>query len=131
MSNKEQSLANASADEALQEKHVTVEMEGVHTGTTHGPVAEHTSHDYTIPKDSSASSPGPKKKNKGAHFFGIPPAQSSYTGTRTYNYTEKYAPDPLGDEFKENARVWKVYLDEAESYDDDMLRGFKDTIDSS
>lgn len=49
---------------------------------------------------------------------------------RSYNYEEKYAPDPLNDEIKENARVWRVYLDEAESYDDEMLRGFKDTIDS-
>ena len=52
------------------------------------------------------------------------------TGGRSYNYEEKYGPDPLGDEIKENARVWKVYLDEAESYDDEMLRGFRDTIDS-
>ena len=52
------------------------------------------------------------------------------TGGRSYNYEEKYAPDPLGDEIKENARVWKVYLDESESYDDEMLQGFRDTIDS-
>ncbi|KAJ7595753.1 hypothetical protein C8J56DRAFT_775671, partial [Mycena floridula] len=29
-----------------------------------------------------------------------------------------------------NARVWKVYLDESESYDEDMLRSFRDTIDA-
>ncbi|KAJ3864156.1 hypothetical protein EV359DRAFT_418, partial [Lentinula novae-zelandiae] len=46
------------------------------------------------------------------------------------NYEEKYAPDPLGEELNENARVFKVYLDETESFDDDMLRGFKETIDS-
>ncbi|KAJ4463917.1 hypothetical protein C8J55DRAFT_538967 [Lentinula edodes] len=52
------------------------------------------------------------------------------TGGRSYNYEEKYAPDALGEETSENARVWKVYLDEAENYDDEMLRGFRDTIDS-
>lgn len=52
------------------------------------------------------------------------------SGSRSYNYEERYAPDPINDEIKENARVWKVYLDEADSYDDEMLRGFKDTIDS-
>lgn len=51
-------------------------------------------------------------------------------GGRSYNYEEKYAPDALGEETSENARVWKVYLDEAENYDDEMLRGFRDTIDS-
>ncbi|KAJ3817463.1 hypothetical protein F5880DRAFT_1443864, partial [Lentinula raphanica] len=29
-----------------------------------------------------------------------------------------------------NARVWKVYLDEAESRDDELLKGLKDTIDA-
>ncbi|KIK55321.1 hypothetical protein GYMLUDRAFT_841952, partial [Collybiopsis luxurians FD-317 M1] len=71
-----------------------------------------------------------RKGNNGSPFFGLPPYQSPYSGTRSYNYAEKYPPDPLGHEFKENARVWKVYLDEAENYDDEMLKGFKDTIDS-
>ncbi|KAJ3886334.1 hypothetical protein GG344DRAFT_57645, partial [Lentinula edodes] len=42
----------------------------------------------------------------------------------------KYADEPLGEELKENSRVFKVYLDEAESFDDDMMRGFRETIDS-
>ncbi|KAJ7586322.1 hypothetical protein C8J56DRAFT_721158, partial [Mycena floridula] len=46
------------------------------------------------------------------------------------DYEEKYAPDPMGHQIKLNARVWKVYLDESESYDEDMLRGFWDTIDA-
>ncbi|KAJ3730283.1 hypothetical protein C8R42DRAFT_568486, partial [Lentinula raphanica] len=49
---------------------------------------------------------------------------------RSYDYEEKYDPDPLGDEMKENARVWKVYLDEAESHDFEMITGFRDTIDA-
>ena len=52
-------------------------------------------------------------------------------GGRSYNYKEKYAPDPSGERLSDNARVWKGYLpDEAESYDDDMLKGYRDTIDS-
>ncbi|KAK7456359.1 hypothetical protein VKT23_010606 [Stygiomarasmius scandens] len=76
--------------------------------------------------------PMPEKDNKEdqGRFFSIPRYQPTYTGGRSYNYEEKYAPDTLGEEFSDNARVWKVYLDEAESYDDDMLKGFRDTIDS-
>ncbi|KAF5338298.1 hypothetical protein D9758_015768 [Tetrapyrgos nigripes] len=38
--------------------------------------------------------------------------------------------DELGKEASENARVWKVYLDEAETFDDEMLKGFRDTLDA-
>ncbi|KAH7872686.1 uncharacterized protein C8R40DRAFT_1203355, partial [Lentinula edodes] len=43
---------------------------------------------------------------------------------------EKYADEPFGEELKDNSRVFKVYLDEAEIFDDDMIRGFRETIDS-
>ncbi|KAJ7595743.1 hypothetical protein C8J56DRAFT_1160116 [Mycena floridula] len=65
----------------------------------------------------------PEKK-----ILGITQFQSTYSGNRTYDYEEKYAPDPLGDQAKPNAHVWKVYLDESESYDEDMLRSFRDTM---
>ncbi|KAH8823258.1 hypothetical protein DL96DRAFT_1469187, partial [Flagelloscypha sp. PMI_526] len=54
-----------------------------------------------------------------------------YLDARSYNYEEKYPEDPPGKEADNDARVWKVYLDEAEVYDEDMIRGFKDTVDSS
>ncbi|KAJ7595733.1 hypothetical protein C8J56DRAFT_1022286 [Mycena floridula] len=63
-------------------------------------------------------------------ILGITQFQSSYSGNRTYDYEEKYAPDPKGHQAKSNARVWKVYLDESESYDEDILRSFRDTIDA-
>ncbi|KAJ7583214.1 ankyrin repeat-containing domain protein [Mycena floridula] len=63
-------------------------------------------------------------------MFGISQFQSPYSANRTYDYEEKYAPDPMGHQARPNARVWKVYLDESESYDDDMLRSFRDTIDA-
>ncbi|KAG6910331.1 hypothetical protein DXG01_011399 [Tephrocybe rancida] len=50
-------------------------------------------------------------------------------GIRNYDYTFKYPRDKLGEEHKENARIWNVYLDEAEIYDADMIQGFRDIID--
>ncbi|KAG6879492.1 hypothetical protein C0992_002102 [Termitomyces sp. T32_za158] len=50
-------------------------------------------------------------------------------GGRNYDYTKIYSPDKPGEEAKENARVWNVYLDEAENYDMDMIQGFRNIID--
>ncbi|KAG6879497.1 hypothetical protein C0992_002108 [Termitomyces sp. T32_za158] len=53
----------------------------------------------------------------------------SQPGGRNYDYTKIYSPNKPGDEAKENARVWNVYLDEAENYDMDMIQGFRNIID--
>ncbi|KAH8822482.1 hypothetical protein DL96DRAFT_1470581, partial [Flagelloscypha sp. PMI_526] len=50
-------------------------------------------------------------------------------GGKTYNYEEKYPEDAPGDELGADARIFKVYNDEAEKYDADMIRGFKDSLD--
>ncbi|KAF5353787.1 hypothetical protein D9758_010629 [Tetrapyrgos nigripes] len=71
-----------------------------------------------------------KKQGNLCQLLGIPEYQSSYTGTRDYDYTRKYPADKFGKEARENARVWKVYLDEAETFDDEMLKGFRDTLDA-
>ncbi|KAH8797715.1 hypothetical protein DL96DRAFT_1412878, partial [Flagelloscypha sp. PMI_526] len=52
------------------------------------------------------------------------------TGGKSYNYEEKYPEDPPGQELGEDARVFKVYNDLADEYDRDMIRGFRDTLDS-
>ncbi|KAH8823651.1 hypothetical protein DL96DRAFT_1468532, partial [Flagelloscypha sp. PMI_526] len=52
------------------------------------------------------------------------------TGGKSYNYEEKYPEDAPGQELGEDARVFKVYNDLAEEYDRDMIRGFRDTLDS-
>ena len=52
------------------------------------------------------------------------------TGGRSFDYEQKYPPDPSGKEASPEARVWLTYLDEAEMYDHDMVQGFRDTIDS-
>ncbi|KAH8825791.1 hypothetical protein DL96DRAFT_1530372 [Flagelloscypha sp. PMI_526] len=49
---------------------------------------------------------------------------------KSYNYEEKYPEDPPGQELGEDARVFKVYNDLADEYDRDMIRGFRDTLDS-
>ncbi|KAF5353788.1 hypothetical protein D9758_010628 [Tetrapyrgos nigripes] len=71
-----------------------------------------------------------KKKGNLHRLLGITEYQSPYTGTRDYDYTRKYPKDEFGKEARENARVWKVYLDEAETFDDEMLKGFRDTLDA-
>ncbi|KAF5315980.1 hypothetical protein D9758_018368 [Tetrapyrgos nigripes] len=58
------------------------------------------------------------------------PQASLYSDNRNYDYTKKYPADEFGQEVGEKARVWKVYLDEAEEYDREMLTGFRDTLDA-
>ncbi|KZV80822.1 hypothetical protein EXIGLDRAFT_659114, partial [Exidia glandulosa HHB12029] len=46
------------------------------------------------------------------------------------DFKRKYPPDAeLGQELAENARVWKVYRDEAIQHDDGVLAGWNNTID--
>lgn len=63
-------------------------------------------------------------------LLGVPLYKPRNAGERSYDYEEKYPQDPAGEEAGGGARVWKVYLDEAESYDDDMVKGFQDTINT-
>ncbi|KAF5332352.1 hypothetical protein D9758_016937 [Tetrapyrgos nigripes] len=58
------------------------------------------------------------------------PQASSYSDNRNYDYTKKYPADKFGKEVGKKARVWKVYLDEAEEFDKEMLTGFRDTLDA-
>ncbi|KAF5340833.1 hypothetical protein D9758_017068 [Tetrapyrgos nigripes] len=68
-----------------------------------------------------------EKKGNLRRLLGITEYQSPYTD---YDYTRKYPKDEFGKEARENARVWKVNLDEAETFDDEMLKGFMDTLDT-
>lgn len=52
------------------------------------------------------------------------------TGVNSDNYEARYPPDPNGEEIGEDARVWRVYLDEAEAHDAEMVGQWKDTVDS-
>ncbi|TFK99318.1 hypothetical protein BDV98DRAFT_510780, partial [Pterulicium gracile] len=46
-----------------------------------------------------------------------------------FDYGEKYPEDAWGKEFDDDARVWKVYMDEAELFDVELTEGWKDTVD--
>ncbi|KAH8822343.1 hypothetical protein DL96DRAFT_1620782 [Flagelloscypha sp. PMI_526] len=64
-------------------------------------------------------------------LLGVPPYPSRGNGRRNFNYDSKYpTEDPPGEEASDNARVWMIYNDEAGLFDDDMLHGFRDTLDS-
>ncbi|KAG5353589.1 hypothetical protein C0989_005110 [Termitomyces sp. Mn162] len=58
-----------------------------------------------------------------------PTAFGTVSSGRNYDYTKIYGPDKPGEEAKENARIWNIYLDEAESYDADMIQGFRNIMD--
>ncbi|KAI4519048.1 hypothetical protein K525DRAFT_272079 [Schizophyllum commune Loenen D] len=61
-------------------------------------------------------------------FFGIP----KHTSRGPFgfdDYSEIYPEDPFGAEAGENARVWRVYLDESGQFDEDMLRSYRDSLD--
>ncbi|GAW04980.1 hypothetical protein LENED_006810 [Lentinula edodes] len=83
-----------------------------------------------LPVQKQGSSSAKVKEEDTQPPLGMPHYRSPYSGGRLFDYEERYAPDPLGEEMRENARVFKVYLDEANDFDDDMLRGFRETIDS-
>ncbi|KAH8822281.1 hypothetical protein DL96DRAFT_1819808 [Flagelloscypha sp. PMI_526] len=72
-----------------------------------------------------------QRKQHSHKVFGLPPYQPGGSGIRNFDYDSKYPnEDPPGEEASENARVWRIYNDEAELFDDDMLHGFRDTLDS-
>ncbi|KAG6919751.1 hypothetical protein DXG01_001585 [Tephrocybe rancida] len=58
-----------------------------------------------------------------------PGGETTNPGSRNYDYTLKYRQDKPGTEGKENARVWSVYLDEAENHDADVIEGYRNIID--
>lgn len=48
---------------------------------------------------------------------------------RGLDHEYQYPPDEYGGEMGPNARVWRVYLDEADHYDNETIEGFRDTTD--
>lgn len=45
------------------------------------------------------------------------------------DFKRKYPPDAFGEEMAPNARVWKVFRDEATAQDEFMLDGWNKTLD--
>ncbi|TFY69957.1 hypothetical protein EVG20_g2923 [Dentipellis fragilis] len=77
----------------------------------------------------SANNPGQKKKNKQGFVFGSRYNMQNTPYTNPDDYEKKYPPDEPFKCLDSNARVWKVYLDEAKMMDDDMVEAWRDTID--
>ena len=44
-------------------------------------------------------------------------------------YERKYPLDEPGKEFDANARVWRIYYDEAREIDDEVIKEYKESID--
>ncbi|KAJ4466183.1 hypothetical protein C8R41DRAFT_803440, partial [Lentinula lateritia] len=86
--------------------------------------------EQNVPHSQGTTGRNIKKPEFDQSMLGIHSNYSPNTGGRSFDYTEKYAEEPFGEELKDNSRVFKVYLDEAEIFDDDMIRGFRETIDS-
>ena len=55
-------------------------------------------------------------------------SQPRHTATDT-NYEQKYAPDAYGEELSARARVWRVYNDESQIADGEMVTGLNGTLD--
>ncbi|KAA1470890.1 hypothetical protein DENSPDRAFT_858620 [Dentipellis sp. KUC8613] len=62
-------------------------------------------------------------------MFGVRHNAQNFQYLNPDNYEQKYPVDELGKCLDDNARVWKVYLDEAKMMDDDMVEAWKDTVD--
>lgn len=49
--------------------------------------------------------------------------------TNDVDYEERYPPDPYGEELSEKARFWRVYNEEAQMADAEMVKGMDRTLD--
>ncbi|KAL0959359.1 hypothetical protein HGRIS_014613 [Hohenbuehelia grisea] len=84
------------------------------------------------------AAPGPESSSDrrstafGHTAFGLKPKhsygnQAGFADPR--DYENKYPEDPIYEELSENARVWRVYLDEAADFDADMIEKASDGLD--
>ncbi|KAA1470720.1 hypothetical protein DENSPDRAFT_864781 [Dentipellis sp. KUC8613] len=69
------------------------------------------------------------QKKKPRKMFNVPHKKQDTQYLNPDDYQRKYAVEEDGECMGPNARVWKVYLDEAKMMDDDMVEAWKDTID--
>jgi hypothetical protein len=51
-------------------------------------------------------------------------------GKYVWNYQEIYDPDEPDKAMSDNARVWRVYNDESERQDADLVEGWRSTLDT-
>ncbi|KIY69865.1 hypothetical protein CYLTODRAFT_348781, partial [Cylindrobasidium torrendii FP15055 ss-10] len=51
------------------------------------------------------------------------------TASNPFHYEQKYMPDPVYEEMGPHARLWRVYLDESQMHDVEMIDDSKDSVD--
>lgn len=52
------------------------------------------------------------------------------TGSHVTDYNNLYPEDEYMEEMSENARVWRVYLDESDREDAELVNGWRSTLDT-
>ncbi|KAL1741660.1 hypothetical protein HDZ31DRAFT_66718 [Schizophyllum fasciatum] len=63
-------------------------------------------------------------------LFGINQGlRSQGRAANPFDYEQKYDEDEFGDEMGPSARFWRVLLDEGQIYDNEMIDGWRDTLD--
>ncbi|KAL1690614.1 hypothetical protein GGG16DRAFT_55262 [Schizophyllum commune] len=65
---------------------------------------------------------GPQFEGRRAHLY-------NRSSASDVDYERKYAPDPYGEEIGDSARVWRVYVDESQKVDAEMVDGLNGTLD--
>ncbi|KAF9489698.1 hypothetical protein BDN71DRAFT_1455731 [Pleurotus eryngii] len=98
------------------------------------PIGEETPRQSLVAKDAAAD---PHSNPSGHSVFGLKtkhslakpqnPSQPGYIDP--HDYEKKYPEDAMFEELSENARVWRVYLDEATEFDADMVNKASDGLD--
>ncbi|TFY80250.1 hypothetical protein EWM64_g3764 [Hericium alpestre] len=74
--------------------------------------------------------PQPSRKKKVRRDGGFLPAASGFSGYNPDDYEQKYPPDShISETMGANARIWRVYLDEAAARDNEVIERWRDTTD--
>ncbi|KAA1470950.1 hypothetical protein DENSPDRAFT_864892 [Dentipellis sp. KUC8613] len=88
--------------------------------------------DYRVQPERERNVRGPsrkKKKKAQGRTFGVRHNAKNTYYVNPDDYEQKYPVDGLWKGLDHNARIWKVYLDEAKMLDDDMVGAWRDTVE--
>ncbi|KAF9016194.1 hypothetical protein BDZ89DRAFT_1045934 [Hymenopellis radicata] len=97
-------------------------------GVTPSPVPE-----AVVVSEIPADGPfAPAPGQPGQHFFGLKqnvPERVPPAPIYSDDYEKRFHPDPYGEETAPNARVWRVYVEEAAAFDATMIGESRDGLD--
>ncbi|TFY74102.1 hypothetical protein EWM64_g9909 [Hericium alpestre] len=100
-------------------------------GGRHAGLPQDTSSDSEIDNEPilTVSEAHANKRTKG-RYFGMPKNRLApvYLQPDDYEQKYKYPPDDINEALGPDARVWRMYLDEAQAFDSNMIEGWKDMI---